>query len=540
MRARRGAALLLVAASLLAGCTNGDDGSSPATTRQEITGPPQEGGRLRIAVVGAASLDPAQARTVDQLLVADLLFDGLTAHDPESLQPVGAVAESFTAAPDQKQWDFTIRPDAKFSNGRTITSADVKYTVERIARKGSGSPAAELLELVSGYRAFAIDGSAPNLDGIHEVAPNVVRFVLDQPLAVLPSVLAAPAFGLVPREAVEAPTPSFIERPVGSGVFAVTGREGDKVELGVVSGRESFVEGIDLLLFDDVDDAYDAFDDGDADYTTIPPDQIDSASRKYGDDAFTAYLAELFYGFNLRSPKFGDVRFREAIVRAIDRESIVDAVYGGTVLLLDGPVVEGLDAHQDTPCGEKCTHDLERAEALLKEVFPDGNVPEVNIDFDEDPTQEAVAKAIEASLEDAGIPATLRPKQLRQYQDFAVSGQQELFRLGWIGAYPSADAFLPPLFLSSSPSNLTGFVQPPVDEQIRAARAEPDPAKRAALFEAAERAVMEQLPIIPIAQFRIHAVTSARVQDLEPNVTGTFDASKVWLADAGEDDADED
>jgi ABC-type oligopeptide transport system substrate-binding subunit len=536
MRARRAAALVLLVATVLAGCSKGDDESSTPTTRAEVEGPPQEGGRLRVAVVGAASLDPAQARTVDQLLVADFLFDGLTAHDPETFEPVPAVAESFTAAPDQKQWDFTINAAAKFSNDRAITSTDVKYTLERIARKGSGSPAAELLELINGYRAFAIDGSAPTLAGVQEIAPNVVRIVLDQPLAVLPSVLAAPTFGIVPKEAVEAPTPSFIERPVGSGAFAVTDRDGDKVELGVVSGRDAFVEGIDLMLFDDVDDAYDAFEDGDADFTTIPPDQIDSVSRKYGDAAFTAYLAELFYGFNLRSPKFADVRFREAIVRSIDRESIVDAVYGGTVLALDGPVVEGLDAHQETPCGEKCTHDVDRAKALLKEVFPDGNVPEVNIDFDEDATQEAVAKAIEASLEDAGIPATLRPKQLRQYQDFAISGQQELFRLGWIGAYPSADAFLPPLFLSSSPSNLTGFVQPPVDEQIRAARGEPDGAKRVALFQAAERAVMDQLPIIPIAQFRIHAVTSGRVQDLDPNLTGTFDATKVWLAQADDED----
>lgn len=529
MHPRRGAALLLTLVVLAAGCSKGGGGSSTATTRQEVSGPPQEGGRLRVAVVGAASLDPAQARTVDQLLVADILFDGVTAHDPKSLQPVPALAESFTASPDQKQWDFTLRADAKFSNGRTITSTDVKYTLERIARKGSGSPAAELLEPVTGYRPFAIDGTAPTLAGIQEIAPNVVRILLDQPFALLPTVLAAPTFGLVPREAVEAPSPAFIERPVGSGAFAVTGRDADSVELGVVEGRKAFVEGVDLLLFDDVDDAYDAFEDGDADYTTVPPDQIDGASRKFGDDAFAAYLAELFYGFNLRSPKFADVRFREAIVRSIDRESIVDAVYGGTVMDLDGPVVRGVEGHQDAPCA-KCGHDLDRAKALLKEVFPDGNVPEVNIDFDEDATQEAVAKAIEASLEDAGIPATLRPKQLRQYQDFAVSGQQELFRLGWIGSYPSADAFLPALFLSSSPSNLTGFVQPPVDEQIRAARAEPDPAKRAALFQAAERAVMDSLPIIPIAQFRIHAVMSARVQDLQPSLTGTFDATKVWLA----------
>lgn len=529
-RRRAVAVVLALFALVVGGCSRGGDGGSTATTRRDVSGPPREGGRLRAAVVGAGSLDPAQARTVDQILVADFLFDGLTGYDPKTLQPVPAVAASFTASPDQKQWDFTLRPDAKFSNGRAVTSADVKYSYERIARKGSGSPAGELLELVQGYRPFAIDGTAPTLSGVQEIAPNVVRILLDQPLAVLPSVLAAPAFGIVPREAVEAPSPAFVEQPVGSGPFVVQKRSGTTIQLKVADGREAYLDGIDLLLFDDVDDAYAAFDDGKADYTTVPPDQIDSAKRDHGDQAFTAYLAELFYGFNLRSPKFADIRFREAIVRAIDRRSIVTAIYGGTVEPLDGPLVAGVDGRQEDPCA-KCGYDVDAAKELLKGVFPDGNVPEVNIDFDEDATQEAVAKAIESSLDEAGIPATLRPKELRQYQDFAVSGQQELFRLGWIGAYPSADAFLPPLFLSSSPSNLTGLVVPPIDEQIRAARAEPDVAKRASLFSAAERAIMDQLPIIPIAQFRIHAVTSPRVQDLDPNVTGTFDPTKVWLSD---------
>jgi ABC-type transport system substrate-binding protein len=521
---------IIAALSLLvaAGCDRGSDNGDGPVERPDVSGPPQEGGRLRVAVVGAASLDPAQARTVDQLLVADLLFDGLTGYDQETLEPAAAIAETFTASADQRQWDFTIRADAVFGNGRAITSDDVKFSYERIARKGSGSPASELLEHIAGYREFGVDGTAEELAGVQVVAPNVVRVVLDQPSAVLPLVLGSPPFGIVPREAVEAESPAFVEQPTGSGPFNVAERDADSVSLAPADGRDAFVEGIDLLLFDDVDDAYDAFTEGDADYSTVPPDQIDAAGRKYGEDAFVAYLAELFYGFNLRSEKFADLRFREAIVRSIDRRSIVNAVYGGTVIGLEGPVVEGVDGHQQEPC-PKCGHDLDKVEELLAAAFPDGNVPEVFIDFDEDPTQEAVAKALEANLDEAGIPATLRAKPLREYQEFAVSGQQELFRLGWIGAYPSPDAFLPPLFLSTSPSNLTGFVVPPVDDALRAARAEPDPARRIELYEAAERAVMEWLPIMPIAQFRIHAVTSTRVQDLQPNVTGSFDATKVWI-----------
>jgi peptide/nickel transport system substrate-binding protein/oligopeptide transport system substrate-binding protein len=172
-----------------------------------------------------------------------------------------------------------------------------------------------------------------------------------------------------------------------------------------------------------------------------------------------------------------------------------------------------------------------KAKQLMAELAAAGvNPGQIQLDFDQDVTQEAVAKAIQASLKEAGIDAALRPKPLKEYQDFAVSGQQELFRLGWIAAYPSSDAFLAPLFVSSSTSNLTGFASADVDRVIQAARAEGDAAKRRTRYQEAERAIMAGVPVVPIAQFQIHAVTSSAVRGLVPTSMGSFDASKVWLA----------
>jgi ABC-type oligopeptide transport system substrate-binding subunit len=262
----------------------------------------------------------------------------------------------------------------------------------------------------------------------------------------------------------------------------------------------------------------------------VPPEEVSRAAERYGRDAFRPYVAELFYGFNLKNPKFADARFRQAIVHAINRESIVRAIYSNTVLPLDGVTVAGVPGHQDNACGDTCSHDVAKAKQLMAELAAAGvNPGQIQLDFDQDVTQEAVAKAIQASLAEAGIDAALRPKPLKEYQDFAVSGQQELFRLGWIAAYPSADAFLAPLFLSKSSSNLTGLNSPEVDNAITAARGEADAAKRYNNYEAAERAVMAGVPVVPIAQFQIHAVGSAAVRGLVATSMGSFDASKVWL-----------
>jgi ABC-type transport system substrate-binding protein len=523
---RKTAAILAVVLLCSAAACNRDKSEKSSPT----SGAPKRGGTLRIGVGALPSLDPAQARTVEQVLVADQLFDSLTAYNPRTLAPIPSIADRWEATPDQKQWDFHLRAGASFANGRPVTSADVKYTLERIAKKGSGSPAADQLDLVSGYGPFALQGSTPDLPGVTEAAPDVVRITLDQPQAELPSILGSPLFGIVPKEAVEAPSPPFAEQPVGSGPFRYTSRSGSTITLVRAPGSRAYLDRLQLVTFPEVARSYQAFTAGRLDWSRVPPEEVSRAAERYGRSAFRPYVAEAFYGFNLKAPKFQDVRFRMAIVHAINRESIKRAVYNNTVLPLNGIVVDGVPGAQDDACGDTCTYDVAKAKALMSELKAAGADPgPVSLDYDQDVTQEAIAKAIQANLQTAGIEATLRPKPLKEYQDFAVSGNQDLFRLGWIAAYPSPDAFLGPLFLSQSSSNLTSFQAAAVDSAIQAARAEPDAAKRAELYRTAERTMMGLVPVVPIAQFQIHAVTSSPVRGLVATSMGSFDASKVWL-----------
>lgn len=482
---------------------------------------------FRAAIVAPATLDPAQARSVEELLVADQLYDSLVAYDPKTLEPVPALAASWTATPDQQHWDFTLRPGATFADGRPVTSADVKASLERIARKGSGSSVADLLEPVTGYGPVAVEGSATELAGVTTPSPEVVRIDLDQPWSLLPAALANPAFGILPKDAADAP--ALPEGVAGSGPFRVGGRDDRRLTLTPAAGVETRSPSLEFLLFPDKGQAYAAFEAGNADWSSVPADRAADAAKRHGRQLFKPYVAELFYAFNLRSPKFSDPRFREAISSAVDRRAIIDTVYSGTVLPIDGLVVQGLPGHQERPCEDRCGYDRERAAALAAELAAGGPLPEVQIDFEEDKTQTAVATAIRDNLAAVGIPAALRPKPLADYQQFAVTGEQELFRLGWIAPYPSGDAILTPLFRTGFPNNLIGLSSPAVDEPLLAARAEPDPARRVEYLRQAERAVLAELVVIPIAQFEIQTVASPRVQGLELTSMGTFDGRTVWV-----------
>jgi peptide/nickel transport system substrate-binding protein/oligopeptide transport system substrate-binding protein len=490
------------------------------------------GGVLQVGVVGLPSLDPLDARDPKAAMVVDQLFDTLVRNRGE-LQPTPALARAFEADPEQTAFTFHLRSGLRFDDGSPLTSADVKFTLERIARKGSDSPLVAQLEAVTGFAAYNGAGTAPGLAGVEAPDPATVVVRLERPFAGFPSVLGHPGFGIVPKAAVDRLGDGFRDAPVGSGPF----RRVDSATPGRLALRRApghapapKVDGIDFVDFQDVDAAYAAFQDGTIDVSPVPPARATDAARSFGRQGMSPYNGLVFYALNVKSPDLADPRFRQAISLAINREEIVDNVYQGSVSLATGLVADGVPRRDGDACGDRCRHDPDRARELLVEAFPAGNIPEVAIDHDDDSTQAAVAALIKTELDTVGIPSVLRPHAFADYGRFLVSGQQELFRLGWIADYPSADGFLTPLFLSSSPDNLTGLANPEIDQTLEAARAEADPAKRLALYLRAEQLVLDEYVVVPVAQLENRMVASSRVERFDLDPIGTFDGAGVSVS----------
>jgi ABC-type transport system substrate-binding protein len=525
------AASVVLVVALLGACTDDKKPSVTASSGSVSSNTPVVGGTLRIGVDRPKTLDPSQISRSSQseLLLADLLFDGLTSTPDGGLTAEPAIAASWTASTDLKSWQFTLR-DARFSNGRAITAADVKYSIERVAKLGATSLAALRIDIISGFTPFST-GAAAELTGVRVVDDRNVAFDLDSPLAVLPELLSAPEYGIVPKEAVEAASPAFASAPVSSGPFSFAGQQGDVVKLVRAAAGSAYLDGIDVHEYDTtaLENAYNDFIAGQLDWSMVPNNHAEDAVQRFGAGNFRPFDAEFFYAFNLLDPTFADVRFRQAIIKAIDRTAIVKAVYGGIADPLGSLIAAGVAGHVDDACGVSCAFDPEASKALLAQTFPNGGIPAFNVDYVPGTGEDAVANTIVTDLAAVGITATLRSHTPEEYPQFAVSGQEQLFRIGAIGINPSPDGYLVPSFLSGSHDNVTGFSAAVVDQLLQSARATPDPAARIQLYQQAETAILGLAPIVPIAQFRSKAVASPKVRDLVVTVDGSFAGDKVWL-----------
>ena len=536
--ALRSSAATLLCVLLLGACTGddggGDDDGQPGRATTVPAGEVVDGGRVRLGLAGAVVADPLAASlgSPSDLLVLDLLHDGLTRLDADGV-PAPALAAEWRSNDTLTAWRFTLDDDASFTSGRGVTATDVIASLERIAKAGDSSLAALRLEAITGFRDF-VAGTTEHLAGLSAPDARTVRIAVDTPMSVLPTILASPVYGVVDVASLEAAggDPPALDEVDLSGAWAAA-VDGDAVDLTRRDGAPGHLDGVTLRAYEDGDTAYDAFDDGEVDWAPVPVSRYGDAVEDHGDEHFAPFHAELFFGLNVRGPALANADLRRAIAAAIDREAIVEAVYADLADPLATVVPAGVPGHDVDRC-EACGHDPDRAEALLALAFPDGQVPVVHIDFDQSPAQEAMARLVAQDLEAVGIPSELRPLPLEDYKRFVVAGTQELFSFGWIGGYASADAYLAPLFASTASDNLTGYGAPAVDAALAAARSSDAAAATATdQWAAAEAQVLSDAVVVPIAQFRTQVVLDDRVQGFAHAVDGTVDWADVWVTDGG-------
>ncbi|HEX7039066.1 MAG TPA: ABC transporter substrate-binding protein [Trueperaceae bacterium] len=446
-RRRRGAALAVRLALALAAASAGAFATA------------QQGGRAVVSFqVDVSTLDPAIGYDWQNWSIIKSIFDGLMDYEPGTTNLKPHLAESYTVSEDGLTFTFTLRDGVKFHNGRELVADDVKYSLERVLDPATQSPGQGFYLTILGAQEF-IDGEADEVAGIQVVDDRTVQFTLAEPDASFLHKLGLNFAHVVPREAVEAAAGDFGHHPVGTGAFKL--REwvlGQRLVL--ERNPDYFEEGVpylDELVFEigvDPNVAFLRLQRGEVDilgdgipsarYTEVLADPQLSQLVATGEQMQTGYVT-----LNVTMPPFDDVRVRQALNMAINKDRIVRIINNRAVPA--NQVLPPLfEAHDDAY--EGYPYDPERARQLLAEAgYPDG-FDTVLYAYNVAPN-DRIAQAIQADLAEIGVNVELRTQAQSTVIEAGGAGEAPMIWSGgmaWIADYPDPNNFYWPILACAS------------------------------------------------------------------------------------------
>ena len=478
-------------------------------------------------------IDPHVVTGVPEHHIIAALTEGLVAEDPVDLHPVPGVAEKWEVSEDGKVYTFQIRENAKWSNGDPVTSTDFAESYKRILTPALASKYAYMLFVMEGAEDYST-GKLKDFSkvGVKVINKQTLQIKLNAPTPYFLSLLNHYTWfpvhistvkkydGLTKRGSGWTKPENF----VGNGAFNLKSWTlGRKlvVEKSPTywDAKSTKLDEIHFFAIELETTQENAFRAGQLhNIYNLHIDKVATYKKEHADELrIKPHLASYFYRFNVNKKPCDDVRIRQALTMAIDRESIVKNVTKGEQMastFFTPPGVGGYTARA------RFKEDVGEAQKLLAQAgYPNGEgFPSLELLYNTTEGHRIIAEAIQQMWKkNLNINVTLQNQEWKVYLDRQRQMDYQISRAGWTGDYPDPNTFLD-MWTSWSQQNQTGWSDTKYDALIRKAAITKDPDARLEVFQEAEEILMDQLPIIPIYIYtRVYALHPA-VKNWHANV----------------------
>ena len=474
----------------------------------------QPAGEVVVAIENSpSSLDPRVGTDAASERIDELLFDSLVRKD-EHDRMTPWLAQSWEQS-DALTWVFHLRAGVRFADGRPLGAEDVAYTIDTM-RDGSLT--------TSKGGAFA---SVAQVDAPDAVT---VRVRLKRPDASLLFNLSDGVFGVVPKGAGK----DFARAPVGSGVFRFVSAETDKDVL--VTRNDGYWHGpakLREVRFAVVPDAVTValeLEKGSVDVASneLSLDLVHALETRAGLVTETGESSRVMYlNFNCARGPLRDVRVRQAIAYAMDREAIVGAVWRGKATLANTLLPQG---HWAAAALSGYPHDLARARGLLDQAGfapgKDGVRLRLEMKTSQDETTRLLGEVLQEQLAQAGIALSLRATEFGTFYGDVTSGRFEMYALNWVGSNEDPDIFRYAYGTDWTPpkgANRGHFSDARLDALLAAAAGTNVEAARRESYVAAQKILLEEEPSVVLWYPQNQVVHTRRLVGMTAPASGNFD-----------------
>ncbi|OFW54138.1 MAG: hypothetical protein A2146_02480 [Actinobacteria bacterium RBG_16_67_10] len=465
---------------------------------------------FRIKWGRAATFDPLYTETLFDNAIADQLFAGLVERTAE-MDIVPDLARSWEIHEAGRKYLFQLRPDARWSDGVPVTARDFEVAWKRVLDPAFASRNADFLSDIKGARAYRRgELASPEAIGVRAVDPLTLSVELESPSGYFLHVLATAAAGPIPSHVFEKRGASWTDPAhlVTCGPFRLeTWRPNELVVLtrnseyrGRFGGNVQRVEA-DLAEIWDWDDLLRRYESDELSVTFVPEWKVEEFRHRHADEYVTGPAARTeWVWMNLTRPPFNDRRVRQALVHACDREAMVAQRLRGLDPPATGGLVPlGLPGH--TP-GIGLPFDPDRARSLLAEAgFPGGRgFPQVEFLLLSALGELPHVEYLRAQWREA-LGIEVRPVMVggEEFQRRMKESPPDLARTAWLADYPDPDSFLRVGLAYYGDVRWNDEFA----ELVESAGRSTDQRARLALYERADRLLMQEAAVMPLVYGRI-------------------------------------
>jgi len=430
-------------------------------------------------------LDPHTVSSTSSIRIFRQIYDTLIDVDTE-MNFIPSLAESWEQ-PDDLTYIFKLREGVKFHNGREMTAEDVKYSFERVLNPDTAAIGKSYYD---------------SIDSIEVVDTYTVKFTLKEPFAPFMTNLTSLYGAIVPKEVVEE-NGNLMQKACGTGPFMLKEWIPDNKVI-LEKNPDYFVEGeprldaIEYYVMTDESARVAALRTGSVDVIKLPASSIPLVEGNADINILEYQSNDYSYvGFNLDLDKFKDVRVRQAISLAINRQEIIDLVYDGNAKVT-GFVPEAMGRWAiDFQAEELYQQNIEKAKQLMAEAgYADGFETTIAVGLLDDIN--ATGEVLQKQLEQIGIKATIQNLESGQYVDAWKNRTHEMM-VGRNGAGTDPNRAVAFFFSSTGSANVWGYSNPEVDELCNQGKVTVDEAEREAIYKEAQKLIVNDVPNLFIA-----------------------------------------
>ena len=463
------------------------------------------------------TFDPAFAAAPPDTDAVRALFEGLTDYDPKTLDPVPAVATRWESSNDARVWTFYLRDNARWSNGEKVTANDFVRSWERTLKIGPLAPHTELLTNIEGATPGT---STPHAFGARAINEHVLQVRLQHADHSFPALVAHPVFR--PVKVADADSTDRLESNelISNGAFHLAATQSDRVQLERAKtywdGESVALDRVTFVNTASAEAALSAYHAGEIDAVTNAP--FEPLALKllapYKDFRRSTYGALTYYDFNTAREPFDDVRVREALALAIDRERVSRDDLGGATEPAGKFLPEKMSGEKPVVDKEELLgHDVSKARELLAEAgYPDGEgFPVIRLLINRNEQQRIVAQSIAAMWRSAlNIDTEIVIRNWDEYQAAIDAGDYDVVRRGLVMQTTSEFINIRSLFERDSESL-------PVASPEASPGASPSPPEEKIVIETESQA-LKDLRAMPIYFASSYSLVKPYVSGFDSNV----------------------